>query len=220
MVSRKIIILRYLVFLLPTMAIAQQKTDHLIVITMDGFRWQEVFAGMDSSIANNSDFNQGDSAELFKKYWHTNAEERRKLLMPFFWNSLVPKGQVYGNRNYNNYVNNANPYHFSYPGYNEIFTGNPDTSINSNDFPPNPQINVLEYLNTQPDYKGRVIAFTAWEAFNRILNEERSGMPVIAAFDTIQGKSLRPQQKQINKMLLNSYKPWGEGECLDLFTHY
>ena len=24
----------------------------------------------------------------------------------------------------------------------------------------------------------------------------------------------------LNKMLLNSYKPWGDGECLDLFTHY
>lgn len=206
--------------LLPVIATAQKKVDHLIVITMDGFRWQEVFTGMDSSLANNSEFNQGDSAELFNKYWNDNAEERRKLLLPFFWNTIVPKGQVYGNRRYENKVNNANPFHFSYPGYNEIFTGNPDTTINSNEFPPNPQINVLEFLNTQPDFKGRVAAFTAWEAFNRILNEERSKIPVIAAFDITPGNNLTAQQKLINKMLLNSYKPWGDDECLDLFTHY
>ncbi len=206
--------------LLPAIAMSQQKADHLIVITTDGFRWQELFTGMDSVIANNAKFNQSDSAALFKKYWRNHAEERRKLVMPFFWNSLAPKGQVYGNRGYGNYVNTANPYHFSYPGYNEIFTGNPDTSINSNSYPPNPQINVLEYLQQQPGYKGRVAAFTAWNAFNRILNEQRSGVPVIAAFDTTPGSGLTQQQKLINKMLLNSYKPWREEECLDVFTHY
>ena len=207
-------------FFYPVITIAQQKADHLIVITLDGFRWQELFTGMDSTIANKKEFNQGDSATLFKKYWNNNAEDRRKLLMPFFWNGVVTRGQLYGNREYENFVNTANPYHFSYPGYNEIFTGNPDTAINSNDYPPNPQVNVLEYLNKQQNYKGKVAAFTAWEAFNRILNEERSGVPVIAAFDTMPGIGLTGEQKMINKMLLNSYKPWGEGECLDVFTHY
>lgn len=207
-------------FLLPLLAMPQQKADHLIVITTDGFRWQELFAGMDSGIANNPKFNQGDSAGLFKKFWSNTAEERRKSVMPFFWNTLVPRGQLYGNRTKGNYVNTANPYHFSYPGYNEIFTGNPDTSINSNNYPPNPQVNVLEYLQQQPGYKGKVAAFTAWDAFNRILNETRSDMPVIAAFDTMPGPGLSSQQQLINKMLSNSYKPWGEGECLDVFTHY
>lgn len=215
----KIILISLFCFL-PAFTLAQQKADHLIVITMDGFRWQEVFNGMDSAIANNPEFNQGDSAEIFKKYWSNRTEERRKLLLPFLWNTLVPKSQLFGNRDYDNKVSNANPFHFSYPGYNEIFTGNPDTTINSNEFPANPQINVLEYLNTQPGFKGRVAAFTAWEAFNRILNETRSAIPVIAAFDTTSGTNLNSQQNLINKMLLNSYKPWGDDECLDLFTHY
>ena len=63
-------------------------------------------------------------------------------------------------------------------------------------------------------------AFTAWEAFNRILNEKRSGIPVIAAFDTLTRTRSTSQQQLLNRMLLNSYKPFGEGECLDLFTHY
>lgn len=207
-------------FLMPVVMIAQQKADHLVVITTDGFRWQELFTGMDSSIANQKKFNQGDSASLFKNYWHNDPEQRRKLLMPFFWTTFASKGQIYGNRTYDNKVNIANRYRFSYPGYNEIFTGYPDTAVNSNEYPDNPNVNVLEYLHQQPAYRGRMAAFAAWEAFNRILNEKRSGMQVVAAYDTVTGKTLTAKQQLINQMLLNSYKPWHEDECFDVFTHY
>lgn len=199
---------------------AQTKTDHLIVITTDGYRWQELFNGMDSSLANQSKFNQHDSLGIFKKYWANTPVERRHLLMPFFWKTLAANGQVYGNRTFDNKVNTANRYRFSYPGYNEIFTGYPDTSVNSNDYPDNPNINVLEYFNKLDNYKGKVGVFTAWEAFNRILNEKRSGLQVVAAFDTTAGKTLNQHQQMINTMLLNSYRPFKDGECLDVFTHY
>ena len=201
-------------------SIAQTKVDRVIIITTDGLRWQELFTGMDSSIANRKEFYQDDSLQLFENYWHSQLNERRRLLMPFFWNNLVPKGQVYGNRYAGNKVDVINPFRFSYPGYNELFTGFADTTINSNDFPANHNINVLEFLNNQPAYKNKVAAFTAWEAFNRILNEKRSGVPVIAAFDTVRGPRLTAQQKMINVMLKNSYRPWGDAECLDVFTHY
>ena len=209
-----------LAFALVKSSIAQTKVDRIIIITTDGLRWQELFTGLDSSIANQNQFNQDDSLELLKNYWHNEAEERRILLMPFFWNTIVKQGQVYGNRYYANKVNTANPFRFSYPGYNEIFTGYADTAINSNQYPPNPHINILEFLNQQPGYKNKVAAFTAWEAFNRILNEQRSNMPVVAAFDTLTVKNLTPQQKLLNTALRNSYRPWGEAECLDVFTHY
>lgn len=209
----------WLLLFLPTLATAQQKWDHLIVITTDGLRWQEVFQGMDSGIAVQRNFNQGDSAALFKRYWHENRTERRRLLLPFLWNTLAAQGQIYGNRNKGNYVNTANKYWFSYPGYNEIFTGYPDTAINANDLPDNPHTTVLEYLNQQPAFKGKVAAFGAWKAFNQILAEKRSGMPVIAGFDTTSGATTA-EQKLINRMLLNSYRPWHEDECLDVFTHY
>jgi hypothetical protein len=49
----------------------------------------------------------------------------------FFLNILAQKGQLYGNRHFI-IVNTANIYTFSYPGYNEIFTGNTDLMISSN----------------------------------------------------------------------------------------
>ncbi len=199
---------------------AQNKTENIIIITTDGLRWQDVFKGMDSAIANNKKFNQGDSDYIYKTYWSDNESERRKKLMPFLWSTIESKGQIYGNRVLGNKVDNANPYWFSYPGYSEIMTGYADTAINSNSYPPNPNVTVLEFFNTQPKLKGKVAAFGAWNAFDRILNEQRSGVPVISAFDTVGGKSPTDKEKLINAMLKDSHKPWLEDECLDVFTHY
>jgi hypothetical protein len=206
--------------LLPVFLFAQQKAENLIIITLDGFRWQEVFKGMDSVIANNPKFNEDDSEYIFKKYWHTDAETRREMLLPFLWSTIKQQGQIWGNRFYGNKIDNANRFWFSYPGYNEIMTGYPDTAINSNDFPPNPNVNVLEYLNKQPKIKGRVAAFTAWDAFDRILNEKRAGFPVIAAFDELGQKNPNATERVINLLKKDSYKPFHEYECLDVFTHH
>ena len=48
---------------------AQQPVQNLVIITLDGMRWQEVFGGMDSLIAIDPAFNQGDSAAIFQRYW-------------------------------------------------------------------------------------------------------------------------------------------------------
>ncbi len=199
---------------------SQDKDQKLIIITTDGLRWQEVYKGMDSAIGNNPKFNQRDSAYIFNKYWAATGEERREKLMPFFWNTIQKDGQLYGNRDLGNKVDNANPYWFSYPGYSEILTGNVDTAVNSNDYKPNPNTNILEYYNALPAYKGKVAAFGAWNAFDRIINEKRAGFPVINAFDDNSVAGTDPQMKLLNEMVKNSFKPFGMAECLDVFTHY
>ena len=208
-------------FLFAAAAIAgrgQARVEQVIIITTDGLRWQEVFRGMDSAIGINRKFNQRDSLYLFNTYWHRHPQERRKLLMPFMWEQIFKQGSIYGNRDQSNKVDVANPYRFSYPGYNEIFTGFADTLINTNSYPDNPHVGLLEFLNNMKIYRGKVAAFGAWEAFDRILNEKRSGVPVISAFDTIPGPNAT--QKLLNAMLTDSHKPWGKSECLDVFTHY
>jgi hypothetical protein len=201
-------------------AVAQHQTENIIIVTTDGFRWQEVFKGMDSAIANNSKYNQGDSEYVFKNYWSNDEKERRKKLFPFLWNTVVSNGQLFGNRVLGSKVDNMNPYWFSYPGYNEMMTGYPDTAINKNSFPANPNITVLEFLNNQPKLKGKVAAFGAWDAFDRILNKERSGLHVVSAFDPAGGKTPNANERLINSMNKDAHRPFGEEECLDVFTHY
>jgi hypothetical protein len=213
-------LLLFLFLISSVRAMAQRQTENIIIITTDGLRWQEVFKGMDSSIANNPKFNQEDSEYIYKHYWAASETDRRKKLMPFLWSTIVNKGQVFGNRTLGSKVDNVNPFWFSYPGYSEIFTGYADTSIKSNAHPPNPNVTVLEFLNKQPRLKGKVAAFGAWDAFGRILNEERSGIPVVSGFDPMGGRNPTTNEKLINAMLKDSYRPWGDAECLDVFTHY
>ena len=209
-----------LFFLFYTFLCHAQKAENIIIITTDGFRWQEVFKGMDSAIANNSKFNQRDSNYIFKNYWDNNEQERRKKLFPFLWSNIVNGGQLYGNRIAGNKVDNMNPYWFSYPGYSEMMTGYADTAINSNDYPANPNMTILEFLNNQQKLKGKVAAFGAWDAFDRILNEERSGIPVVAAFEPAGGKLPDANEQLINAMNKDAHRPFGDEECLDVFTHY
>jgi hypothetical protein len=160
-----------------------RKTENVIIITMDGMRWQEVFGGIDSVLMNNREFSR-DSAGLRKKYWDDDATARRKKLFPFFWNTIATGGQLYGNRWIGSHMDVANRYRFSYPGYNEIFTGYPDTAVNSNDKVWNKNVNVLEHINSLSKYKGKVAAFATWDVFPYILNRQRSGMYVNADFDS------------------------------------
>ncbi len=172
---------------------------NLFIITIDGFRWQEIFTGADASLINNVE-STADTATMKMLYWADSEKERRQKLMPFFWNILAQKGQLYGNRHYDNKVNTANIYNFSYPGYNEIFTGNTDLLVSTNKKKNNANVNVLEYLNSKEEFKGKVVAFTSWDVFPFILNEERSRVMVNSGYENIDEDSASENQMLINKV--------------------
>lgn len=197
----------------------QLKTENVILITLDGFRWQEVFTGANRLLVGNTEF-VADSAKLVSRYWRSTPELRRTALLPFFWNTLASKGQIYGNRNYNNKVNVTNRMWFSYPGYNEILTGAADDArITSNDKIDNPNVTILEILNRDKRYAGKVAAFASWDVFDNIINSKRSGIPVSAG---LQKQTKGPNEKEmlINELLYEIPNPLGDVR-LDAFTfHY
>jgi hypothetical protein len=194
--------------------VAQHKTENVVIVTLDGMRWQEVFGGVDEVLMNDSVFNRNRKG-IQEKFWAATAAEKRNKLFPFLWTTIAAQGQIYGNRLYGNKLDNANPYWFSYPGYNEIFTGYPDTAINSNDKIPNPNENVLEFINKQKGYAGRVAAFTTWDVFPFILNSKRSGVYVNADVDTIRLNA--PGLQLVNDMQLLTTRPIGVRP--DIFTY-
>ncbi len=197
---KKITISTLLFFCLFNAFAQKNKTENIILITLDGMRWQEVFTGADLKIINNKSFTE-DSAMLVKKYWASTPEERRKLLMPFIWNTIGTQGQIYGNRTKNNFVNVTNSMWFSYPGYNEILSGAADdVNINSNDKIDNPNVTILEKINQQASFKGKVAAFTSWDCFPAIVNTKRSGVLVNAGIETYQDAQLNESQKLLNQL--------------------
>ncbi len=186
-------------------------TPNLIIITTDGFRWQELYNGIDTSIANNKKFNEDDSIGIYNKY-------TTQPIMPFVTNYISKNGQLWGNRNFGNNCSVKNPYWFSYPGYSELFCGFADDSINSNQYKNNPNLTLLDYLQTQKNYKNKIAAFGAWFAFDRILNETRAGFPVFNAFDIYKNNKSK-NENLLNKLNNEAYKPWDNEECLDVMTH-
>lgn len=191
----------------------------LVIVTFDGYRWKDVFRGADSSLLFPKLTGSKDSARLVEAFWSPDRIERRRKLMPFFWQTIAAHGQVYGDRDIGSLDNVTNPYWFSYPGYNEIFTGYADTAINSNDYPANPNVTLQEFLNQQPAFHGKVAAFTSWVAFERILNKDRSGIPVNAGYTAFTGPNLDAAQTALSQEQFLLPKPFGEHERPDIITY-
>lgn len=207
----------FLLMMVSTSVFAQQKTKNLVVVTLDGYRWKEFFAGADEELINTKAFIT--QKDVKQKYWRATPEERREVLMPFVWGTIAKKGQLYGNRNLGNLMNVKNKYWFSFPGYNEMFTGYPDTLVNSNAFPPNPNINVLEFINQQPLYKGKVAVFAGWNAYYRILNQERNQLPINAGWAEFKGPNITDLQKFLNWQQKYTPQIMGPDERIDAITY-
>jgi hypothetical protein len=174
--------------------------NKLFIITLDGFRWEEVFKGADSALIADPAINT-DTTIAKAMYWADNPIERRKKLLPFFWNVIEKQGQLSGNRLYGNNVNVANPYALSYPGYSELLTGNVDYSIWKNDKTKNSNRNILEILNRSKTYAGKVAAFTSWDVFPYILNNDKQSSFVLnSGLQRIEDKDLTRSQSLLNKL--------------------
>jgi hypothetical protein len=158
---------------------AQQSAPatNVLLVTMDGLRWQEVFGGLQSDLLTKEAGGVRDAPALERRFGAATAEQRREKLMPFFWTEIAKKGQVFGDRSRGSVARLTNGLRFSYPGYNELLAGFADPRVDSNDPVPNPNVTVLEWLHRRPAFAGRVAAFASWELLPWILNEPRSGIP-------------------------------------------
>jgi hypothetical protein len=197
---------------------SENKTENIFLITLDGFRWQEMFTGADPKLIANTEY-VDDTTELKELFWRETADERKNALVPFFTNVLAQEGQLYGNRAEGSEMNLTNKFWFSYPGYNEILTGFSDDRIDSNDKKPNPNHTVLEFINQQKGFNGKVAAFGSWDVFPYIINEDRSGIPVNAGYEVAQGSSLTSMEKVLNTLQPQIPGHWPTVR-MDAFTHY
>ena len=185
--------------------------ENVIVITIDGLRWQEVYGGADPAILQPSNKAIPNLPVLRLQYWRETPEARRERLMPFLWNVVVKQGQIFGDRESNSVATITNPLKFSYPGYSELLCGFVDPRINSNDDIPNPNVTVLEWLHKQPGFDGKVAAFSMWDRLHAIVNPARSGIFVMAGWrpiESFRGQPLTDREHLINEMLKQDTRHW------------
>ena len=163
----------------------KRQTENVLLVTIDGLRWQEVFGGADESYMDKEFGGVKDIDALKQRFLRDTQHRRCNALMPFFWSTIAKQGRVYGNPEHDSIARVENPHMFSYPGYNEILTGIADPSIDSNDKNPNPHVTVLEWLHQLPGFNNRIRAFCSWDVFPYIINSERSGIPVNAGWQPL-----------------------------------
>lgn len=174
------------VLLFASTVFAQNKTENVILITLDGARTQEIFGGLDTEVFRSVNKNFETTA-AFKKYSAATPTERRERLMPFFWKTLMTSyGSIAGNRNLKSEAKTTNKLFFSYPGYSEILTGQAhDDVIKSNSHPQNPYPSFLDFVNRKLATEPNAVAeFSSWDAFMRIGTNKPGSFVVNAAYET------------------------------------
>ena len=203
--------------LVPMLLFAKgDKDTRLIIITIDGLRWQEVFEGADKNLL--SDTKQVRDTKLYQEtYWRSTPKERREVLMPFTWNTIAKKGLLIGNRNVNSMMQVANKTNISYPGYSEMMTGMVDDAITSNDPVNNPHRNVLEAANEDARYKGSVVMYGSWKSTRFAIHNEQAGIPASVSYEKNVAKKQTPKLQLVDRMLEGMPHYW-RSEHFDAFT--
>lgn len=197
--KNSILILLLALLFLPACAVTAQdlRTKKVILITLDGFRWQELFQGADSALLFGEKYTRKKKAT--EQFWSNSIAGRREKLMPFVWDVIGNHGQLYGNREYENRVNCSNPFWFSAPGYSEMLVGFVDRRVNSNaSVSPNPT--VLEFIGRRQEYRDSVAVFSSWHGVSLIAKPSDSSIQVNA------GRALASGELSEAEKLLNTFQ--------------
>lgn len=149
--------------------IATLEPRYLILVTIDGYRWEELFRGADPSLVSDERY----------RARYVDAPDRAQALTPFL-RSFEQEGALIGNRDQGSCARVSNAYWFSYPGYAELLAGRPNPRVRYNAAAPNDDVTVLERMQQEG---ASVRVFAEWDVMRAILNVRRSGIPVFTPPD-------------------------------------
>ncbi|BDD01190.1 sulfatase-like hydrolase/transferase [Persicobacter psychrovividus] len=169
-----------------------QQTQNVVLVTLDGLRWETLYRGLDQQILKDKQ-STSSPENMVEKFGGDRVESRAKIF-PWVWSTAVQQGQLYGNRDRNAFCSVTNPYAISYPGYSEMITGYGDPRVDSNAKVDNPNISVFEVVNKTKKFKNKVAVFGSWERYPEIFNSKRSHIFVNAGFTKFESDNFTDQQ--------------------------
>jgi hypothetical protein len=187
------------------------RTENVVLVTLDGARWQDVFTGMDESLLKASRSAGTDIRALpeYQQFSGATPAERRERLMPFLWRTLlVDRGFIAGDRTAGSLVSVTNGHRFSYPGYSEILTGQAhDDVIKSNDAIRNRFPSVLQFVRRKLQIApAQVATFASWGVFRAIVESEEGATTVNAGVQAY--ASPAPEMALLSALQSQTTTPW------------
>ncbi len=201
-------------------SVGAQSARNVILITFDGVRIQEFFGGLDTVIANGEEKFHGiyRRQRLDADFWRATPEARRQAVMPFFWDSIAPRGMVFGNHALGSRVRLQNPHRFSAPGYLELLTGRYQPDVTSNDQVRYPHETILEYARRRLSLPmSKVAVFGSWENFRYYAASHEGAVFVNAGYDSLPARLSTPRMRDLARLERRALALW-EGSRLDAFT--
>lgn len=196
------------IFLIAFSTFAQNKTQNVILITLDGARTEEMFGGLDLSVLKSVE-KDAEKSKAYKDYWADTPEQRREKLLPFLWGTLLKNyGSIAGDRAQKSEAKTTNAMLFSYPGYSEILTGQArDGIIHSNDFGQNPYPSVLDFLQKKLKLNANQAAdFSSWEQMNRIATNKPGSFLINAGYEDY--PTTNKETAALSKAQFLTLTPW------------
>ncbi len=188
-------------------------TRNVILVTLDGFRVQELFGGMDATISDKPRRSGIYDPERARKlYWRATPEERRAALMPFFWGTLAPGGMILGHHDRGSRVTPRNPLLFSYPGYAEILTGQYQPSITSNDLVRSPAETVLEFARRRLGLgKMEVAVIGSWDGFGYAAARSPDAFYMNTGYQEVEPETATPDMLRLSALQDQVMTLWETG---------
>ena len=188
-------------------------TENVVLVTLDGVRIQELFSGMDEKIAADDEASGIYEIETVReRYWRDSPTARREALMPNFWRTLAPMGIVLGNKSKGSSVQVRNDQWFSYPGYSEILTGQPQPEVRSNDLVRYPHVTVLQYaqkaLKLPPT---QVAQIGSWDGFKMAASSVDGAFFMNGAYDRVPPPLSTPEMDELATLRTQVMELWEEG---------
>jgi hypothetical protein len=132
--------------------------------------------------------------------------------MPFFWSQLAPAGMVLGNATLGSRVTVRNDQWFSYPGYSEILTGEPQPEVRSNDLVRYPHETVLDFarrsLRLGPT---QVAQIGSWDGFSMAASKADGTFFMNGAYDLVPPELSTPELDYLGALRKQVLELWEEG---------
>ena len=188
-------------------------THNVILVTLDGVRVQEIFGGLDETIAAHDALQvYSEIATGRERYGGATAKVRREALLPFFWKTLAPKGVVFGNPAHGSHVKVQNRVLWSTPGYTEIMTGAPRAEVTDNDNTRHPYRTALEHARESLGLGyGQVAQVGSWEGFKLAAASRDDAFLMVGVHDTIPEPWGSPQIDRLAALRRQVMGLWEEG---------
>jgi hypothetical protein len=151
----------------------------VVLVVLDGVRWQELFEGVDPEIARRQ--------KMPEREW-VDAES----LMPTLHDVLIARGVAVGAPGQGPEMRASGPNYVSLPGYNEILSGRPPSHCPDNGCAATRETTLPDELalGTAIDPRGEVDAavISSWESIDRAAS--RGGTDVVVSAGRHHGRSL------------------------------